>query len=301
MAIVRAARERFEDLPGYDYDVQYANVADERADEDLEMAYVDEPGDGEETFLCLHGEPTWSYLYRKMLPVLAERGRVVVPDLIGFGQSDKWTDQDDYTYESMYDTVERFVERLDLTDVTLVCQDWGGLLGLPVAANNPQRFARLVPMNTGLPDGTQGMPDVWHDFKDMAANAPDFDIGQLVDGGCLSELDDDVVDAYRAPFPDEEHMAGARIMPSRVPIEPDMGGADVIGDARETFGEWEKPVFVLFSDSDPITHGSRDDLRSLFPTADEQPDEWVEGGAHFLQEDVGETVAEEIVAFVDRT
>ncbi|WP_336003123.1 haloalkane dehalogenase [Halorientalis halophila] len=312
MGLVRAPEERFEDLPGYDYETNYVDVGEETSPGNQnanrsgdvggpEMAYVDVEGDGDETILCLHGEPTWSYLYRKMIPELSSVGRVVVPDLIGFGRSDKWTDQDAYTYGAMYDTVERFVEELDLRDVTLVCQDWGGLLGLPVAANNPDRFARLVPMNTGLMDGTQSMPEVWHDFKDMAANDPNFDIGQLVDGGCLSDVSDEVVEAYRAPFPDEDHMAGARILPSRVPTEPDMDGGQIMAEAKETFSDWEKPVFVLFSDSDPITHGSRDYLRDLFPTADEQPDIWIEGGAHFLQEDRGEAIAEEIVAFVERT
>ncbi|MFB6143403.1 MAG: haloalkane dehalogenase [Halorientalis sp.] len=295
MSLVRAPAERFEGLPGYDYEANYVDVGGP------EMAYVDVPGDGEETVLCLHGEPTWSFLYRKMIPGLSSVGRVVVPDLVGFGRSDKWTDTEDYTYDAMYDTVERFVEALDLRDVTLVCQDWGGLLGLPVAANNPERFARLVPMNTGLPDGRQTMPDIWHDFREMVETAPDLDIGQLVAGGCFTQLDDDVQGAYAAPFPDEEHMAGARTLPGLVPTDTDMRGAEVISDARETFTDWQKPVFVLFSDSDPITHGSRDDLRALFPTATEQPDIWVEGGAHFLQEDVGETLAAEIVDFVART
>jgi haloalkane dehalogenase len=144
------------------------------------------------------------------------------------------------------------------------------------------------------------MPDIWHDFKELA-KSPNFDVAQLVAGGCLSDLDEDVKAAYGAPFPGESHMAGARILPSRVPIDPEMGGAETIAEARETFADWEKPVFVLFSDSDPITHGARDDLRELFPTASEQPDTWIEGGAHFLQEDCGETVAEEILAFVERT
>jgi len=295
MGLVRAPEERFEELPGYPWEPEYVDVGGP------EMAYVDVQGEGDETFLCLHGEPTWSYLYRKMIPPLSEVGRVVAPDLVGFGRSDKFEAQADYTYDRMYDTVETFVEELDLTNVTLVCQDWGGLLGLPVAANNPDRFARLVPMNTGLMDGTAGMPDVWHDFKEMAKEDPNFDVAQLVDGGCLSDLDEDVKAAYGAPFPDESHMAGARIMPSRVPTDPDMEGADTIGEARETFEDWEKPVFVLFSDSDPITHGARDDLRALFPTAADQPDTWIEGGAHFLQEDEGETVAAEIVDFVERT
>ena len=164
MGLVRAPDEQFEDIPGYDYDANYVDVGGP------EMAYVDVAGDGAETFLCLHGEPTWSYLYRKMIPTLSEVGRVVVPDLVGFGRSDKWTDREAYTYDAMYETVENFVTELNLQNVTLVCQDWGGLLGLPVAANNPERFARLVPMNTGLPDGSQTMPDIWHQFKDMMAD-----------------------------------------------------------------------------------------------------------------------------------
>lgn len=312
VSLNRAPAERFEDLPGYDYEANYVDVGEDPPPDDRtasrsddedgpEMAYVDVTGDGDETFLCLHGEPTWSYLYRTMIPTLSEAGRVVAPDMIGFGRSDKWPEQDDYTYGAMYDTVVRFVERLDLRNVTLICQDWGGLLGLPMAANNPDRFARLVPMNTGLMDGNQSMPDIWHEFKHMAAEDPDFDVGQLVEGGCLTDLSEAVVEAYRAPFPSEDHMAGARILPSRVPVAPDMEGAEIIGDATEALTDWEKPVFVLFSDSDPITHGSRDFLRDLFPTATDQPDVWIEGGAHFLQEDRGEEIAEEVVDFVERT
>ncbi|NHN46862.1 alpha/beta fold hydrolase [Halostella sp. JP-L12] len=295
MSLVSTPDGRFEDLPDFPYEPEYVDVGGP------EMAYVDVEGDGDETFLCLHGEPSWSFLYRKMIPRLSDRGRVVAPDMIGFGRSDKYDDPEEYTYGMLYETTERFVEELDLEDVTLVCQDWGGLLGLPVAANNPERFARLVPMNTGMPDGTTTMPDVWHEFKEMTANAPELDVAKIIADGCTSDLDEDVLHAYRAPFPDEDHRAGARILPSRVPIEADMPGADVIGDARATFADWEKPVFVLFSDSDPITRSARGDLMSVFPTADEQPDTWIEGGGHFLQEDRGEAVADEIVDFVDRT
>jgi haloalkane dehalogenase len=297
MGLVRAPAERFEDLPEYDYEANYVDVGD---GDGPEMAYVDE-GAGEETFLCLHGEPTWSFLYRKMIPTLSEAGRVVVPDLVGFGRSDKFTDREDYTYSTLYDQVETFVTELDLETVTLVCQDWGGLLGLPIAANNPDRFARLVPMNTGLMTGEQEMPQVWHDFKDMVSETPELQVSRVVDGGCLTDLDEDVLEAYDAPFPDEQHKAGARELPSIVPTDPDMDGAETMRQAREAFRDWEKPVFVLFSDSDPITHESRDYLRELFPTADEQPDVWIEGAAHFLQEESGEEIAAEIVEFVERT
>ncbi|GAA0656921.1 haloalkane dehalogenase [Salarchaeum japonicum] len=294
MDTVQAAESRFADVPNYDYDPEFVDTGD------VEMAYVD-TGAGEETFLCLHGEPTWGFLYRKMIPTLESRGRVVVPDLPGFGRSEKFADRDDYTYDRLYDALETFLLELDLRDVTLVCQDWGGLLGLPVAANNPERFARLVPMNTGLPDGTGGMPEVWHEFLETVETAPDLDIGQLVAGGCASDLDDAVLDAYRAPFPTEEHLAGARTLPGLVPLDPDDEAAAPLADARERFADWEKPVFVLFAESDPITRPARDDLAGVFPTADDQPETWISGAAHFLQEDAGETVAEEIVAFVDRT
>jgi haloalkane dehalogenase len=295
METLRTPEERFEDLPGFGFDRGNVEVGDTR------LGYVEAAGDGEETFLCLHGEPTWSYLYRKMLPGLAERGRAIALDLPGLGRSDKYPEVEDYTYDRLYDDLEGAVEALDLEGVTLVCQDWGGLLGLRVAAHNPGRFDRLVPMNTGLPTGEHGMPDVWHQFREMVETAPELDVGHLVANGCATDVDEAVMDAYRAPFPDESYKAGARAYPGLVPTEPDHPSAAPLRDARERLADWEKPAFVLFSDSDPITRPSRDDLRALIPTASDQPDTWVEGGAHFLQEDVGEAVAEEVVAFVDRT
>jgi haloalkane dehalogenase len=293
---LRTPDESFQGLPGYDYDAEYAEV-----DEDgTRMAYVDE-GTGEETFLCIHGEPTWSYLYRKMIPTLAEEGRVVVPDLIGFGRSDKPEDDGDYTFASEYGWLETFVEELDLNNVTLVCQDWGGILGLSVAARNPERFARLVPMNTGLQDGSEDMPDEWKQFRDFVKNSEELPIGFLVDAACVSDLTEEVKAAYEAPFPDASYQAGALALPLRVPTSPDDPGAEKVRETRELLSEWEKPAFVLFSDSDPITGPARDDLRSLIPTADEQPDVWVEDAGHFLQEDEGERIAERIVEFVERT
>ncbi|MFW5983680.1 MAG: haloalkane dehalogenase [Halobacteria archaeon] len=292
--------ERFEDLSGYDYDAEYVEV--EAGEETARIAYVDEGDeDGDETFLCLHGEPTWSYLYRKMIPTLSEKGRVVVPDLPGFGRSDKFEDEEDYTFASEYDALENFVKELDLTNTTLVCQDWGGILGLSVAARNPERFARLVPMNTGLQDGSAGMPDEWEQFRDFVKGADELPIGFLIDAGCVNDLSDEVKAAYEAPFPDGSYQAGARAMPLRVPTSPDDPGADEVAETRELLADWDKPAFVLFSDSDPITGPARDDLRALIPTADEQPDVWVEDAGHFLQEDAGERVAEHIVEFVERT
>ncbi|MCX2818696.1 haloalkane dehalogenase [Haladaptatus sp. F3-133] len=295
---LRTPDDRFENLQGYGYDAEYVDV--ETGEEKTRVAYVDE-GDGDETFLCLHGEPTWSYLYRKMVPTLAEKGRVVVPDLPGFGRSDKFEDEEEYTFASEYDAVGSFVHELDLTDVTLVCQDWGGILGLSVAARNPERFARLVPMNTGLQDGSAGMPDEWKQFRDFVAGADELPLGFMVDAGCVSDLSDEVKAGYEAPFPDASYQAGALALPLRVPTSTDDPGADEVAETRELLSDWDKPAFVLFSDSDPITGPARDDLRALIPTADEQPDIRVENAGHFLQEDAGERVAQHIVEFVERT
>ncbi|MFB6170410.1 MAG: haloalkane dehalogenase [Haloarculaceae archaeon] len=295
MALVSTPEERFEDLPGYDYDPEYVSVGDP------EMAYLDE-GEGEETFLCLHGEPTWSYLYRKMLPKLAERGRVVVPDYVGFGRSEKYTEMDDYSFSRYREWTRAFVEELDLTDVTLVCQDWGGILGLRAVADMPERFARVVPMNTGMPDGTQEMSDAWWEFRNFVAETEDIPIGMLIQNACATDLPEDVVAAYEAPFHDAASKAGARAWPLLVPTNTEDDGAAAMAEVREFFSEeWEKPAFVLFSDSDPITGDARTPMRELIATAEEQPDVWVEGGGHFLQEDRGEAVAEHVLSFVDRT
>jgi haloalkane dehalogenase len=298
---VSTPEDALAEIPDYDYEPRYVTI--EGAPGDPEMAYIDTDPDGEreETFLCLHGEPTWGFLYRKMVPTLAERGRVVVPDFLGFGRSDKYTDREDYDYRLHYDAIEEFVETLDLTDVTLVCQDWGGLVGLPVAVDNEERFARLVPMNTDCPTGTAEMADEWYDFRDFVETADPLPIGMLVQNATATELSDAELAAYEAPFPDEAAKAGAREFPDMVPRADGGDGGEVTSAAREELGEWEKPAFVLFADSDPITRAARDPIRELIPTASDQPDTWIEGAMHFLQEDAGEGIAAEIVDFVDRT
>ncbi|WP_254534907.1 haloalkane dehalogenase [Halomarina litorea] len=296
---VTTPEERFEDLPEFDYERHSVTVGDS-----LEMAYVDvgeESGENGETFLCLHGEPTWGYLYRKMIPGLSERGRVVVPDFVGFGRSEKLTDRDAYSFDFHYGTLVDFVEALDLQDITLVCQDWGGILGLTYAAHAPERFARLVAMNTGVPSGRQEMPEAWEEFRSFVERVDELPVGMLIQNATATDLPDDVVAAYEAPFHTEEAKAGARAWPDMVPRNDGGDGAEMTQEAARRLGEWEKPAFVLFADSDPITRKNRDPLRDLIPTASEQPDVWVEGAMHFLQEDAGEDIAEEIVAFVDRT
>ncbi|MFB6346276.1 MAG: haloalkane dehalogenase [bacterium] len=294
MGLLQTPEAEFEDLPDFDYDPEYVQVGEPR------MAYLDE-GSGDETFLCLHGEPTWSYLYRKMISGLSEVGRVVVPDFVGFGRSDKYEDPDAYTYSGFYDWLTNFVEALDLRNMTLVCQDWGGLLGLPFAVNNPERFSCLVIMNTGLADGTQEMSDEWWEFHDFVKEAEDLPIGMFIQEATATELSDDVLRGYQAPFPEPRYQAAAKAWPLLVPTDPDMDGAETMGEALDKLADWTKPAFVLFGDSDPITRKARDPLRELIPTASEQPDVWVEGAGHFLQEDAGEAIAERIVSFVERT
>jgi haloalkane dehalogenase len=294
MSLYYTPDERFDDVPDFPYEPTYVDVGGP------EMAYV-EAGDGPETFLCLHGEPSWSFLYRKMIPVLAERGRVIAPDFVGFGRSAKYEEPSEYSFRGFYDQLRAFIEGLDLQNVTVVGQDWGGLLGLTVAGHYPERFARLVPMNTGVLDGSQKMPEEWLEFRDFVEHADDIDVGRMVQSGCASDLDDNVLDAYRAPFPIPSSKAGVRAWPLLVPTAPDNEGAALVRDASERLAEWRKPAFVLFGDSDPITRRYRSQLRDRIPTAADQPDMWIEGAGHFLQEDRGEAVAERIVDFVDRT
>lgn len=305
MPLVSTPEERFDDVERYDY--PHDSVTVDAGDETAEMAYVDVPAatdsaeGGDETFLCLHGEPTWGFLYRKMLPVLRQRGRVVVPDFVGFGRSDKYTEVDEYSFDLHYETLRRFVETLDLDGVTLVCQDWGSILGLPLAVSDqPERFDRIVAMNALLTDGETELADLWYRFKDMVVETDELDPGRLVDGACVSDLDDEALAGYRAPFPDEQSKAGAYAWPPMVPQTPEMPGADRHARLREDLRDYDKPFFALFSDSDPITEQYRDLFRELVPTAADEPDVWIEAAGHFLQEDAGEACADRIVDFVDR-
>jgi haloalkane dehalogenase len=190
-------------------------------------------------------------------------------------------------------------EELDLDDITLVCQDWGGILGLALAGHNPERFARLVAMNTGVPDGTQRMSEAWHEFAEFAESVDELPIGTLIQNATATPLSPAVCAAYEAPF--HTAKAFARALPRLVPSSPDDEGAATMQAEKERLADWEKPAFVLFSDADPITRNARDPLRELIPTASDQPDTWIEGAMHFLQEDAGEEIADEIVAFVERT
>ncbi len=289
--VLRTPDERFADLPGFPYAPHYAEVRGMR------MHYLDE-GKGD-PILCLHGEPSWCYLYRKMVPALSKGHRVVAPDLIGFGRSDKPADRSAYTYALHHDALTDFVKALDLQRITLVCQDWGGLLGLPLATEMPERFERLVIMNTGLPAGEPLSP-AFHLWKEFAARATDMDIGSVIQRGSATKLDPMVVAAYNAPFPDGRYKAGAHQFPVLVPTKADDPGAAVMRRSREALGSWKKPVLVMFSDGDPITAGGDKFFRKLIPGARDEPEVVVKGGGHFLQEDKGEEIAKHIVEFLER-
>ena len=292
MDVLRTPDDRFTDLPGFPYEPSYATTSD-----GLRMAYVDE-GSGP-VVLLLHGEPSWSYLYRTMIPVLVDAGfRCVAPDLIGFGRSDKPSAVEDYTYERHMEWLRSVVfDGLDLTDVTLVCQDWGGLLGLRLLAENPDRFARACAANTGLPDGTRRLPDAWWQFRDFVAKTEDLPIGFLVASGCAEPMPQEVQAAYDAPFPDASYKAGPRAFPDLIPQTEDNPATPANQAAWKVLSTWDKPFLCAFSDQDPITGGGERMLIGKIPGAAGQPHTTIEGGGHFLQEDRGEQLARVVAAW----
>lgn len=287
--IFRTPDGRFECLPGYDFAPSYAEV------DGLRMHYLDE-GQGDPV-VCFHGEPTWAYLYRKMLPPLVEAGsRVICPDYAGFGRSDKPTDQRWYTYDRHVELVTTVLGGLDLRGATVVVQDWGGPIGLRWAVENADRVARLVILNTGLFTGrvSKGFM-AWRAF---AERNPDLPVGMVVSGGTFTDLLEDVVAAYEAPFPNAESKAGAARFPLIVPMDENDAGAPEMAAVRDELSRWEKPCLVAFSDQDPVFPYPRggEAFTSLIPGAAEQVR--IEGAAHFLQEDRGEAIAGEMVRFM---
>jgi haloalkane dehalogenase len=294
MRVLRTPDDRFVDLPDFDYPARYADVAD-----GLRMSYVETgPADGPPVLL-LHGEPSWSYLYRKMLPILAGAGlRAIAPDLVGFGRSDKPSEVADHTYARHVEWTRAFAfDALDLRDLTIVGQDWGGLIGLRMAVGeaDADRVARFVAANTGLPTGDQPMPEVWLRFRQAVQTAPVLDIARLVRSGCQTPLSASVLAAYDAPFPDESYKAAARAMPTLVPTTPDDPASVPNRAAWQRLSTWDKPFLVAFSDRDPITGGMAPIFTRTVPGARQVT---IEGAGHFLQEDAGERLAEEIARFV---
>lgn len=297
MRVLRTPETCFSSLPDFPFTPRRVTVA-----EGLEMAWVEDGPPQAAPVLCLHGEPSWSFLYRKLIPVLARAGhRVVAPDLIGFGRSDKPAERTDYTYQRHMDWLTTFVEKLDLRDITLVCQDWGGLLGLRLVAERPERFARVVAANTFLPTGDLPMPKAFFKWREFSQTTPEFDLGRVVSNGCATPLSPEVKAAYDAPFPSDAYKAGARQFPALVPATPDDPATPANRLAWERLAEFDKPFLTAFSDLDPITRGADLFLQSAIPGAQGQKHTTLVGGGHFLQEDRGEELAKVVADFIAAT
>jgi haloalkane dehalogenase len=286
MDVLRTPDDRFTDLPDHPFTPHYVDV------DGLRVHYVDEgPPDGP-VVLLLHGEPTWSYLYRTMIPPLVAAGcRTVAPDLVGFGRSDKPVADAAHTYAAHVGWIGAVVTSLGLRDITLVCQDWGGLIGLRVLADQPESFAAVVAANTGLPTGDHGMPDVWWRFRNWVAAADELPIGFLVNAGCVTDLSPEVQAAYDAPFPDESYKAGPRALPQLVPTSPDDPATLANRAAWELLAQWRKPFVCAFSDGDPITRDMAPVFRKLVPGTQGLEHPTIADAGHFLQEDAGPALA----------
>ncbi|MGL5818799.1 MAG: haloalkane dehalogenase [Phycicoccus sp.] len=286
--VLHTDESRFAGLPGALPPPRTVSTAD-----GLRMAVVDEGPRDAPVVLLLHGEPTWSYLYRTMAPALLDAGlRVVAPDLIGFGRSDKPVDDAAHTYAGHVEWLRSVLfDGLDLADVTLFCQDWGGLFGLRLVAEQTERFAAVCASNTGLPDGSRPMGEEWQQFHAFVQATPDLPVGRLVAGGCATPPPPEVVAAYDAPFPTVEHKAGPRALPGLIPQAPDAPGASDNVRAWSVLGELDLPFLCAFSDGDPVTAGMDRVIRARVPGAEGQPHTTIAGAGHFVQEDAGPELA----------
>ena len=294
MKLLRTPDERFETLPDFPFEPHYVEV------DEIRIHYVDEgPKDGSEVILLMHGEPSWSFLYRYMIPPLVKAGfRCVVPDLVGFGRSDKPTEQGDHTYAKHVEWMMKWMELLDLQNITLFCQDWGSLIGLRMAIENQNRFKRIVLSNGGLPSGEQEIPDAFLRWREFSRTIKPLPIKMILQMATTTKLSREILKAYDAPFPDESFKAGAQILPSLVPISPDDPEHDANKRAQEQFTHWEKPFLTAFSDGDPITGGGDEMWKENCPGAQGQNHTIIKNGGHMVQEDKGPEVAEVIIKFI---
>jgi haloalkane dehalogenase len=294
--VLRTPEERFAGLPDFPYTPRYLTVGG------LRIAAVDEGPRDAPVVLLMHGEPAWSFLYRKMIPVLLQAGyRVVAPDLVGFGRSDKPASAADYSYANHVAWMAAWLQAMELRRITLFCQDWGSLIGLRLAAQMPERFDRIVLANGGLPTGNGAVPRAFKLWLAFARWSPWFPIGKIVKAGCAQGLTPQEVAAYDAPFPSGAHKMAARLFPTFVPITPDNPERAANEAAWEVFKRWEKPFLTLFSDRDPITRGGHRIWQQQVPGAQGQPHAKTRGAGHFLQEDKGAEVAQAIVSFMRAT
>ncbi|HXB21310.1 MAG TPA: haloalkane dehalogenase [Candidatus Solibacter sp.] len=293
MEILRTPDERFTGLPGYSFAPNYVEV------EGLRIHYLDEGPKHSAPVLLMHGEPSWCYLYRKMAPILSAAGhRVLAPDLVGFGRSDKPASQSDYSYESHVRWIAGWLKALDLKEVTLVGQDWGSLIGLRLVAEHGERFARVVIANGGLPTGEGKVPEAFRTWQQFAITTPVLPVGRIVSQGCVTQIAAEVQAAYDAPFPTELYKAGARAFPKLVPTEASDPAAPANRAAWEKLRAWKKPFLTASSDSDPITKGNDLHFQREVPGAQGQPHVTIQGAGHFLQEDKGEELAEVVLSWL---
>ncbi|MDZ7884697.1 MAG: haloalkane dehalogenase [Mycobacterium sp.] len=302
MDIVRTPDDRFADLPDYPFAPHYAEIADGDGGT-LRVHYLDEGPATAAPILLLHGEPSWSYLYRHMITPLVQAGhRVVVPDLVGFGRSDKPTSTADYTYARHISWMSTLLfDTLDLRDITFFGQDWGGLIGLRLVTAQPDRYARVVVANTGLPVGNGSPSEAFTAWQKFSQETPELPVGAIVNGGSATDLAPEVIAAYDAPFPDASYKAGARVFPTLVPTRLDDPEAPANTAAWKVLAQFDKPFLTCFSDQDPITKGGDTLFQAKVPGAQGQPHTTIEGAGHFLQEDKGAELADIIVGFVAAT
>ncbi len=306
--VLRTPEERFANLPGYPFEPRYVRV------DGLRVHYVEEGAFDGKPVLMLHGEPSWSYLYRKMIPLFASAGlRAVAPDLIGFGRSDKPAGREAYSYQRHVDWMHGFIRALNLHDITLICQDWGGFIGLRVAAEQPERFARIVVANSFLPTGDHPPGDGFFAWRRYSQEVPVFDAGAVAQMMTATELGPDVVAAYAAPFLDERYAAGARQFPLLVPTTPDDPAAEANRAAWNVLEHFDKPFLTAFSDLDPAFGGGAapgaytgglpipEYFQQRIPGARDQPHTTIAGAGHFIQEDRGPELARVVLDFIART
>jgi len=293
MNVLRTPDSQFENLPDYDFNPNYTQL-----DAGLRLHYVDEGPKSGPVVIMMHGEPSWSYLYRHMIKAVAGAGfRVLAPDLVGFGRSDKPSSQSDYSYTRHVAWMQNWLDVMDVNNAVLFCQDWGGLIGLRLVAENKDRFVGVVAGNTFLPTGDRDPGEAFKKWQEFSKTVPEFPVGGVIRGGTVKPLGEGVEAAYNAPYPDESFKAGARIFPALVPTSPDMEGVKDNLAAWEVFNAWEKPFLTCFSDQDPITKGGDRVFQKLIPGCAGQPHQLLKGGGHFLQEDLPSELSKIIIDF----
>ena len=298
MSVLKTDLTLFENLSDWKYKENFTTVTSEFGE--LDIHFVDENSTSDECVLLLHGNPTWGYLYRNMIDPLKENGyRVVVPDLPGFGKSDKFSVRYNYSYEGFVDWMSQFIENTDLKNITLFCQDWGGLIGLRLAAKYSDRFEKIVAANTGLPTGKAPLSEGFAVFREFLQIKSDLHVAGQVRNGTTKGINENALAAYNAPFPDDDHKQGVRQFPNLVPGTPRTPSAEPNKEAWKILREWEKPFLCAFSDKDPIFSGVENSFYKLIPGCKDMPHVTIENAGHFLQEDQPNACVEAILSIKD--